>query len=766
MSITSVAEFYCQLCKQSNERVIVEVQTLLEKDPSVLDLKLVYVPQKHFKYIVQVIKLRPEIESILLDNCSLNSDDLTLLFEAIREKKIVSISLKNVHMSAIDGEQLKELCKINPHIIAVHLEGTFLPEQLAETIGIAVQLNKSLEDQRKIKRASLIKASRKNIVSSTYYWPCSYLKGNPLAAVRMKSQAFSQLMKEIVMTEDQRFFDQSFDVEPTWFEARFPNLTWRRAYTIANTSETVCLGNVPVVVPEKWNNENLCNVLNLLQAGSDLVSSVLSRDLKDVSCFGFKFFLNGTIVEVIVDDYVPVLEKNGEFCMVGLHSSSRDFWGSLVEKAIAKLFGGYSVLDKLTLTDYILLLTGGLCFFKTSRDVLSFGVHDTFHALRQMTRKYRRFFCMAVPENSLAHLALIEKRIRPRFPYTVVSTDISKENGVTEYLVQLIGPPSMSHFSEGYNSGNYMNTEYLGFPHFWMRFDQFFVYFNKFFFILWRHLEHKGTLWSTVQESNAAVLWDVKSPLFAENPAFVLKCTDDSSSFLFLSIECSEEHAHVPKQLHFYPLNDGTRRYDISSKNEIDCSERITDTIGGVLVEMAPGEHLQVVPSAENSCSCVIKALSLRSFSLSSLPSSRHCNYVKGKWDFFRLGTRISSLKHIFKNISLIDQQTFIFSISQEVGDHGPFGVSLLIWVTQTPEQVNVFKNPDIETDIIRDKLAVFRVETSLSRGSFLVVVPCRHDRECSSNFCLAVYSEDRMSLDSRMCTAFGCSMSGTKHVL
>lgn len=766
MPRVSVAECYCKLCKEFNERVIVEILTLLERNPSFLDLSLTYFSKKHFKCILALIKTRPEIESVSLNNCSLNSDDLSLLFEAIREKKIVLLSLKNVLMSAVDGEQLKELCKINPHIVSINLDGTLLPDQLSEMIEIAVKLNKAREDEWIIRRTLKIENAKKNIYSKTYFWPCSVLKKNPLLMVKMKTQSASQIMKEIVKREDERFVDHSFNYETMWFEELFPNLKWYRGFSIAKTSETVCIGNTPVIMPDYWKNENLCNALNLVQAGSNLVSSVLCRDLRDVSCFGFQFFLEGTTVEVFVDDYLPVLEKNGELFMVGLHSNSSDFWGSLIEKAIAKLFGGYSELGKLSLTDYMLLLTGGLCFFKNPRDLFSFEMHEIFHSVRQMLLKYKRFFCMAIPKDSLASQALIEKGIRPNYPYTVVSTDICKLNGITEYLVQVIGHPLMSFFSESYSFGNYKNTKYLGFPHFWMRFEQFFVYFNRAFLVIWRYLVHQGNLWSNFQKKEASVKWGVNSPLFAENPAFMVKCTNDSPVFLFLSIECSEEDAHICKQLHLFPLNDDVRRYDISSKNEIDCSEKITGTVGGILVEMMPEERLQIVPSAEASCCCVIKAVTLSSFTLTSLLPSRHCYYLEGTWDFFRCGTRVSSLFHMFKNVSLVDQKTFLFSLSQELGDHGPFGVSLLIWVTSVPDNLDVFQNPEIETEIICEEVSSFKVEIRVPQESFIVVVPCRHDRECLSTFQLAVYSEDKLSLESRTCNSVSCSTNRAKYLL
>lgn len=750
MCTISVADFYCQLCRENSQRIIVELQSLLERDPSLLDFSFIYLPRKHFKCIVDLISARPEIESIVFNNCSINSSDLTLLFESIREKKIVFLSLKNVSMSVVNGEELKELCKINPHIVSINIEGTMLPDHLVDKIDLAVELNQTLRDNKRRESVVNIRTVKKNIYFKIYYWPCFELERKQFSALQMTNQTLSQIMKEILATDDGRYVDNTFNYESKWFDELYANLTWVRGFSIANTSETVCIGNSAVLMPECWINENLCNALNILLTDSNFSRSIFIQDLNDVSFFRFQFFFQGAPVQVVIDDYLPVIEKDAKFFMVGLYSKSSDFFASLVEKAIAKLFGGYSALISFSLVDYMVLLTGGLCFFKKSKDVSFFKMHDIFDAKRQMLLKHKRYFCIAQPEDPLEYVVLLEKGIKPGCPYTVVSTDLCHQDGVTEYLVQIMGPPSMRCFSESYCCGNYKNTEYLGFPLFWMRFEHFFVYFNRIFFVLWKYIDHKGNLWRHCQDKDTVVQWDVTSPQFPGNSAFKLECLDASPISLFVYVESNEMNAGIEKQLHFFSLKDDNRRYDVSKKNEANCSEKITDMNGGVLVYLMPGERLQVVPSAELPCSYTIKAVSLGSFVFASFPSSRHCYYVEGKWDFFREGIRISDALHTLKNVSSVDQQTFLFSLSQELSEHGPFGVSLLIWSTSTPEKLDVFQNSDVETEIITEEPAIFKVKILVNRLSSLVVVPCRHDRQCPSNFRLSIFSEDKLFPDSR----------------
>ena len=59
--------------------------------------------------------------------------------------------------------------------------------------------------------------------------------------------------------------------------------------------------------------------------------------------------IGGHPIHVIVDDYFPIL-KDGSWA--GVHSSSNDHWMMVVEKAYAKLFGGYGKIR----TGFILFL--------------------------------------------------------------------------------------------------------------------------------------------------------------------------------------------------------------------------------------------------------------------------------------------------------------------------------------------------------------------------------------------------------------------------
>ena len=73
---------------------------------------------------------------------------------------------------------------------------------------------------------------------------------------------------------------------------------------------------------------------------------------------GFQFFMNGEWKEVTVDTKFPSHQK-GEFSLTQSKNQKGPFWVTLFEKAYAKMFGSYRVLNNTLLKDFLVDFTGG-----------------------------------------------------------------------------------------------------------------------------------------------------------------------------------------------------------------------------------------------------------------------------------------------------------------------------------------------------------------------------------------------------------------------
>ena len=73
---------------------------------------------------------------------------------------------------------------------------------------------------------------------------------------------------------------------------------------------------------------------------------------------GFQFFMNGEWKTVTIDTKLPCHQK-GDFSLTQSKNKKGPFWVSLFEKAYAKLFGTYRVLNNTLLKDFLVDFTGG-----------------------------------------------------------------------------------------------------------------------------------------------------------------------------------------------------------------------------------------------------------------------------------------------------------------------------------------------------------------------------------------------------------------------
>ncbi|XP_071450361.1 calpain-A-like [Hetaerina americana] len=106
----------------------------------------------------------------------------------------------------------------------------------------------------------------------------------------------------------------------------------------------------------------LISAIASITLNENVVSNIISNDQsykegEYAGIFHFRFWQLGKWVDVVVDDFLPIKYNMPRF----LHSSdSNEFWGSLLEKAYAKLYGSYRALSSGTPSEALEDFTGGL----------------------------------------------------------------------------------------------------------------------------------------------------------------------------------------------------------------------------------------------------------------------------------------------------------------------------------------------------------------------------------------------------------------------
>ncbi|XP_026047360.1 calpain-9 isoform X3 [Astatotilapia calliptera] len=147
-------------------------------------------------------------------------------------------------------------------------------------------------------------------------------------------------------------------------------------------------------------------------------------------CFTFRFWQYGQWEEVRIDDLLPTVDNN----LIFLSSPERqEFWSALLEKAYAKLKGGYRALDMGFPHEAMVDMTGGvtevLQVASLPRDLPTF--------LRHLLVRGALINC-ANCQGPLEHRN--ELGIMFRHAYALTAVDKVRTTLGTEYLVRILNP--------------------------------------------------------------------------------------------------------------------------------------------------------------------------------------------------------------------------------------------------------------------------------------------------------------------------------------
>ena len=125
------------------------------------------------------------------------------------------------------------------------------------------------------------------------------------------------------------------------------NLEWKRATDIDPNIDVIIGGIEPTdVVQGSLNNSYFLSAVSALAEYQNRVSRlILQQERSQNGAYGFAFNQTGNWKMVTVDDSLPLVKnEKGETKLLGAHSVNSEMWVSLMEKAYAKLYGGYDII--------------------------------------------------------------------------------------------------------------------------------------------------------------------------------------------------------------------------------------------------------------------------------------------------------------------------------------------------------------------------------------------------------------------------------------
>ena len=181
-----------------------------------------------------------------------------------------------------------------------------------------------------------------------------------------KNQAFEEL-KSQCLNSGQLFQDNLFPPDNSSLNRKTPSnnqVFWKRPSEIIINPQFIVNGINPNdlsqgSVGDCWFISAAASIANFSQYFQRVIPSNQSFDTNYAGIFNFRFWVFGEWVSIVVDDYLPT-DESGELIYCKNSKEKNEFFGPLLEKAYAKLYGCYEFIDGGNPADALTDLTGAI----------------------------------------------------------------------------------------------------------------------------------------------------------------------------------------------------------------------------------------------------------------------------------------------------------------------------------------------------------------------------------------------------------------------
>ncbi|RNF14324.1 calpain-like cysteine peptidase, partial [Trypanosoma conorhini] len=445
MVLLSVLDEYRQICGELGLRPLRALENAFAASPEEIDLSLLVVSSKNFASLIKLLERRDDIEKLDLSGIQVPAAQLVELFSVLSNGCVKELILKNVELGVQAGEALTKLSIAYEGLIHVELTGTFLPESLEIAIQSQVEMN-LLNYQKKMQYWQ--KAVEPEAPRSWRWRIESWTEENEAEPEKpmlnsINSEALWHIARSVT-EEGLLFTDKKFPPEKALKDS---SVKWVRVSSLlagSKARENCCVGQKPLYYSKYTDTKNLCAALNVVQQVHHLRKHLCVRQIPNLGLFAFRFFVKSVSIIIIVDDQIPFIDNEP----AGVHHGKNcdDYWGCLVEKAFAKLYGGYEKISEVGFGSALSQLTGGVCFaidWKILRQ--HFTETEMFRFLRDLTNSKKIIASQLIPRNAMAMESVKEKGILPYMSYVVAATEALRgERPHLSYIVQLSCPNKLN----------------------------------------------------------------------------------------------------------------------------------------------------------------------------------------------------------------------------------------------------------------------------------------------------------------------------------
>ncbi|XP_005938039.1 calpain-9 isoform X1 [Haplochromis burtoni] len=214
-----------------------------------------------------------------------------------------------------------------------------------------------------------------------------------------------------------------------------PGVKWKRPKELCSSPQFIVDGATRLDVRQgKLSDCWLLSAIASLSMNQSLLKKVvpLGQSFQDgySGCFTFRFWQYGQWEEVRIDDLLPTVDNN----LIFLSSPERqEFWSALLEKAYAKLKGGYRALDMGFPHEAMVDMTGGVT-----------EVLQVASLPRDLPTFLRHLLVRGALINCANCQGPLEQRnelgIMFRHAYALTAVDKVRTTLGTEYLVRILNP--------------------------------------------------------------------------------------------------------------------------------------------------------------------------------------------------------------------------------------------------------------------------------------------------------------------------------------